>query len=153
METASALVTVTALAEAVARRAHEGHLDKSGLPYIAHPLRVAAASERYGPLHAAVGWLHDVVEDTALTLADLLVEGFPVEVVDAVAALTHVDHMPLEDYWAQVAANPIARVVKVFDSLDNLTRPFPSDPEGNERRAKKYVACLCRMMGGKGVWF
>lgn len=70
----------------IAARAHSGQLDKAGEPYVFHPLRVMLSVTTDHERMAAV--LHDVVEDTNATLENLRSEGFPEEVLEAVAALT-----------------------------------------------------------------
>lgn len=57
------------LAQSIAAAAHKGQVDKAGKPYIEHPAHVAASVQ--GDAAKAVAWLHDVVEDTPLTFADL----------------------------------------------------------------------------------
>ncbi|HEY0640721.1 MAG TPA: HD domain-containing protein [Pseudonocardiaceae bacterium] len=101
----------------LARRAHEGQVDKSGRPYFGHPLRVMAAVTTDDERMAAV--LHDVIEDTAVTATDLLAAGAPAAVVDAVLALTKQPGEPQPDYLARVAANPTALAVKRADIADN----------------------------------
>lgn len=101
---------------ALAFRAHAGHVDKSGEVYVTHLVRVAAMVE--SDEARAVALLHDTVEDTAVTEADLRA-AFPARIVDAVMALTKRPLEPLEDYIARVAANPLARRVKRADFADN----------------------------------
>jgi (p)ppGpp synthase/HD superfamily hydrolase len=130
----------------VARRAHEGQLDKSGRPYIAHPLRVMGKLRDEHERMAAV--LHDVVEDTTVTLADLTEAGCPAEVVAAVAAISK---QPGEDqaaYLARVSANPIARAVKRADIADNMSpeRLSRLDPATQQRLQAKYESAL-RQLG------
>jgi guanosine-3',5'-bis(diphosphate) 3'-pyrophosphohydrolase len=60
---------------AIAAEAHAGQLDKADQPYILHPLRVLLRVSSESERIAAV--LHDVVEDTPVTLALLAAEGFP----------------------------------------------------------------------------
>ncbi|MFW5942203.1 MAG: GTP pyrophosphokinase [Chloroflexota bacterium] len=104
---------------AIALHAHQGQLDRCGEPYILHPLRLMLQMETDAERMAAV--LHDVVEDTALTLADLEAEGFPQEVLEAVRLLTHdrSDH-PYEQYVRTLKENPIARKVKLADLQHNM---------------------------------
>ncbi|MBX6389973.1 MAG: HD domain-containing protein [Frankia sp.] len=113
-------------AVALATRAHAGQVDKAGDDYIGHPLRVAAAAARQAaaagvdPASAEMaGLLHDVVEDTPVTLAELAERGFPPAVVAAVDALTKREGEQVADYLARVAANPVAVVVKRADIADN----------------------------------
>ena len=56
-------------AKALAVKMHAGQTDKAGLPYVTHPERVAGRMET--PEAQVVGWLHDTVEDTALTLDEI----------------------------------------------------------------------------------
>lgn len=59
----------------IATKAHEGQKDKAGKPYILHPLRVMLRMKTTKDMMAAI--LHDVVEDTDVTLDDLREHGFP----------------------------------------------------------------------------
>jgi len=69
---------------AIAAAAHAGQVDKAGQPYILHPLRVMLRVATEHERIAAV--LHDVVEDTDVTLHTLAAEGFAPEVIAAVEA-------------------------------------------------------------------
>jgi (p)ppGpp synthase/HD superfamily hydrolase len=126
----------------IAREAHEGQVDKSGKPYIGHPLRVMAGVVSTAERMAAV--LHDVVEDTPVTLDDLAAQGCPPDVVAAVGALTHLEEEPQATYLARVAADPIARVVKRADIADNLSphRIAQLDQATRERLRAKYANAL-----------
>ena len=77
-------------AKDIATKAHEGQVDRAGMPYIDHPRRVAerVAQVDGRPEAIAVAWLHDVVEDTATTLDDLRAGEFGEHVVAAVDAMT-----------------------------------------------------------------
>ncbi|MBM3462717.1 MAG: HD domain-containing protein [Armatimonadetes bacterium] len=102
----------------IAARAHVDQVDKVGAPYVLHPLRMMLRMATDEEKMAAV--LHDVVEDTDVSLDDLRREGIPEAVLAAVDALTK---RPDEDYTAFVhraAANPIARRVKMADLEDNM---------------------------------
>ena len=109
---------LAARAETLARAAHAGQVDKAGAPYAAHPARVAAAVPG-DPLAEAAAWLHDVIEDTGTTLADLRAEGFPEPVLAAVDALTRRADEERDAYYARVAADPLALRVKRADIADN----------------------------------
>lgn len=130
----------------LARRAHEGQLDKSGRPYISHPLRVMGSLRDEHERMAAV--LHDVVEDTPVTLADLEAAGCPEEVLAAVAAISKRPGEDQTTYLARVAANPIALAVKRADIADNMSpdRLSRLDEETQERLRAKYEAAL-RQLG------
>lgn len=121
---AAELVRIVVDARAVARSAHEGQTDKVGEPYFdVHVADVAARVAAFGPLVEAVAWLHDVAEDTEVTVDDLR-ETFPAEVADAVDALTRRPGEQADDYYARVKANPVARTVKVHGDI-----PSNADPE------------------------
>lgn len=87
--------------------------------------------------------LHDVVEDSSVTLGDLRAEGFPESVVDAVEALTKRQGESYEEFILRAAANAIARTVKPADLLDNcdLSRIPAPGPEDFER-LKKYQEAI-----------
>ena len=85
---------------------HRDQVDKGGLPYVFHPLHVAECMTQ--ELSTAVALLHDVVEDSACTLRDLRAMGFPAELTDALALLTHDPAVPYSDYIAAIKANPVA---------------------------------------------
>jgi guanosine-3',5'-bis(diphosphate) 3'-pyrophosphohydrolase len=121
----------------IAARAHAGQRDKAGAPYIFHPLRLMLAVRDDEARMAAV--LHDVVEDTPLTFEDLLREGFPVAVVDAVRALTKHEGESRIAAAHRAAANPIARAVKLADVSDNMDLSrIPEPTEKDYARLREY---------------
>ncbi|MGE0493836.1 MAG: HD domain-containing protein [Vulcanimicrobiota bacterium] len=103
---------------ALAVSAHRGQKDKAGQPYILHPLRMMLAVDGEHARMAAV--LHDVVEDTEVSLEQLMAEGFPAEVVEAVDGLTRRADESYDEFIERAAANPIARAVKRADLEDNM---------------------------------
>lgn len=127
------------LARSIATRAHTGQVDKSGEAYIGHPARVA---ERVRGDDAAevVAWLHDVVEDTDVTLDDVR-EHFSDLLVEAVDAMAKRRDETLDEYYCRVMANPIARAVKLADIADNTDprRCALLDERTRTRLAAKYV--------------
>ncbi|MGI5502047.1 HD domain-containing protein [Lentzea sp. CA-135723] len=127
---------------ALATSAHDGQVDKSGRPYIGHPLRVMASVTGEHEQMTAV--LHDVIEDTWVTAEDLASRGCPAAVVDAVVALSHLPEEPQEDYLRRVAANPLALSVKRADIGDNLSpaRMAQLDDATRERLQAKYARAL-----------
>ena len=102
----------------IAVEAHRGQRDRSGAPYVLHPLRVMLRVQTEA--ERMVAMLHDVVEDTALTLEELREHGFPAEVVAAVDHLTRRDGEGYGEYVERAAANPVARRVKIADLEDNM---------------------------------
>ena len=96
---------------------HKNQLDKSGLPYVFHPFHLAEQMEDEDTTIVAL--LHDVVEDTSYTLADLAEFGFSPKVIEAIRLMTHEKGMPYMHYVAKIRENPIARVVKLADLRHN----------------------------------
>lgn len=124
-------------ARQIATAAHENQVDRSGAAYISHPERVAQRVAGH-PEAEMVAWLHDVVEDTPITLDDLAAE-FPAEVVAAVDAISRRDGEG-DVYYHRVAADPLALKVKYADLDDNSSphRLARLDPATQERLRAKY---------------
>ena len=120
--------------------AHKDQYDKAGLPYITHPLHLAECMDDEYTTIAAL--LHDVVEDTDITLDDLAKE-FPKEVIDALKLLTHQKSIPYMDYVAKIKTNDIAKAVKIADLKHNsdLTR-LDNITDKDLERIKKYQEAL-----------
>lgn len=116
--------------------AHKEQVDKSGLPYVFHPFHVA--EQMTDEITTAIALLHDVVEDTDYTLQDLIDMGFPREVTDALALLTHEEGVPYLEYVAGIKADPAARAVKLADLAHNSdsTRLDSVDEKALERIEK-----------------
>lgn len=107
-------------AMAIMRDAHSGQVDKSGEPYVKHPLRMAAHFILVDDVEAAiVASLHDTVEDTWVTLG-YLESYFPDDIIQAVDAITRLDGEVYRQYIKRVCQNDIARRVKKADVEDNL---------------------------------
>jgi GTP diphosphokinase / guanosine-3',5'-bis(diphosphate) 3'-diphosphatase len=102
----------------IATDAHAGQLDKCRQPYILHPLRVmlnvTTDEERI------LATLHDVVEDTSVTLADLA-DQFPASILNALDSITQRPDEPHVAYLARVLTNPLATRVKIADIEDNVS--------------------------------
>ena len=121
--------------------AHKDQVDKSGIPYVFHPLHLAEQMETEETVTAA--FLHDVVEDTEYTLEDIIEMGFSKPVTDALMLLTHNDSTPYLDYVRRIKDNPIAREVKLADLRHNsdLSR-LDSVDESAIKRVKKYKRAI-----------
>ena len=121
----------------IAANAHAGQRDKAGQPYIFHPLRVMFRVNGEHEQMAAV--LHEVVEDTAITIDDLAREGFPSEVLRAIAALTKLPGETRLEAAARAAADPIARKVKLADNAENMDLSrIPNPTEKDYARCREY---------------
>lgn len=120
--------------------AHKDQLDKSGMPYVYHPFHLAEQMD--DEYSTCVALLHDVVEDTDMTLDDLS-KIFPKEVTDAIALMTHNDSVPYLDYVKEIKTNPIASKVKLADLKHNsdLTRLDTVDDKALER-VEKYKKAI-----------
>ena len=129
--------------------AHRGQRDKAGEPYILHPLRVMHAVCGFHERMAAV--LHDVVEDTSVTLDELRRRGFPQAVVAAIDALSRRAGEPYLAFIDRAGSHRIARPVKLADLLDNLDprRLARFSPAQQKRLLRKYTDALRRLAGGR----
>lgn len=128
----------------IAYEAHAGQVDKCGTPYVFHPYHLA--EQMPDEITTCVALLHDVVEDTPVTLEDLGRE-FPPEVTDALRLLTHDPAVPYHDYVNALLANPIARTVKRADLLHNLDETRfegygQPDEAALSQRCERYHAAL-----------
>ena len=108
---------VTKKAMKIAFEAHSGMTDKSGLPYIMHPLHLAESMT--DETTTAVALLHDVIEDTDITAQMLLEMGMPEDVVNGVLAMTHGADEEYFDYIERIKKNPQAVKVKLADLAHN----------------------------------
>ena len=131
-------------AKALAAQLHEGQTDKAGLPYITHPERVASRLET--PEAQVVGWLHDTVEDTDMTVAGIEAR-FGAETAAAVDAISRREGESWEDYLERVKRDPVARRVKISDLIDNsnLSR-IPHVTLKDVERQAKYNRALRELL-------
>jgi len=121
--------------------AHRDQIDKSGMPYVFHPFHLAEQMDTEESTIVAL--LHDIVEDTNYTLQDLKALGFPSNVIDALALMTHDPKVPYMEYVKGISANPLATKVKLADLRHNsdLSR-LDSVDEKALSRVKKYAAAI-----------
>lgn len=165
------IVWTPAQAERLARFAHEGQLDKSGVDYYAGHLRGTVSnlrwgtgrsvrSERYVALTPAdrlvaemVAWLHDVVEDTPVTIRILSELGAPYAVWNRISLLTRSPHSHTDDYYRWIRGDPVARAVKEADINSNTdpARVSLLDEETQARLAKKYAKAR-KALGLEDPW-
>lgn len=128
-----------AKAIALASKAFEKHLDKAGQPYILHCIRVMnAVAPDVDRMTIAI--LHDIVEDTDISISDLIRMGFPTKITQAVDLLTKKKEFLYEEYIVGIEMNADARAVKLADLKDNMdaTR-LKSDLSGSDmERMRKY---------------
>lgn len=121
----------------IAVHAHRDQTTKDGQPYVLHPITLMMRVDSEVEKIAAV--LHDVVEDTQTTLDDLKSEGFSDEVIAVIDLLTHPEELSYDDYIDRLAANPIARKVKLADLGHNMEITRIPDPGPKDfERLEKY---------------
>lgn len=124
--------------------AHHGQRDKVGQPYILHPLRMMLRMDTDWERIVAI--LHDVVEDTPITLTDLRRAGFPQVVLVAVDCLTKREGESYAQFIQRAKANPIARRVKMADLEDNMDlRRLPRVTAADHKRLEKYRRALAEL--------
>lgn len=121
--------------------AHKDQVDKSGLPYVFHPFHLAEQMDDEATTIVAL--LHDVIEDTEYTLADIEAMGYGKDIIDALALLTHDDDVDYFDYVKRIKDNPIAKAVKLADLMHNsdITRLDSITEKALERR-NKYLKAI-----------
>lgn len=123
----------------IAYNAHQGQVDKSGIPYIYHPIHLAEQMQTEE--ECIVALLHDTVEDTNVTFETLEKE-FSKEVIEALKLLTHDKSVDYMDYVKNLKNNPIAKKVKLADLYHNrdITRMENPTQKDIERKEKYHKA-------------
>ena len=134
------------LAYAIAYVAHKGQTDKVGVEYINHPLTVASLCETED--ERVVALLHDVVEDTNITLNDLSIF-FEPKIIEALKLLTHTDDEPYLEYIAKIKENNLSKTVKIADlthnmDLSRIKNPTKKDYDRVENKYKPAMELLKR---------
>tara|TARA_Y100000310_G_scaffold343046_1_gene448901 strand:+ start:1335 stop:1796 length:462 start_codon:yes stop_codon:yes gene_type:complete len=136
-------------AHAFAGYAHEGQFRWDGkTPYIAHPMRVAMevadfTGRKDTTDDVVVAWLHDVVEDTPVTLEDIRdLEWSTDDQVDALDAITKRPGERYVDYIVRVKKNDIAVRVKIADINDNM-----NDGKISKGKRQAYEFALAYLKG------
>jgi (p)ppGpp synthase/HD superfamily hydrolase len=134
-------------AVSLATEAHKGQYDKSGAFYIQHSLRIMHRMNTR--TEQIVGVLHDIIEDTPITLQGLQEKGYSPEVIDALDCLTKREGENYDEFIMRCRANPIALKVKIADLEDNmdirrLDKVTASDLERLNRYlvAWRYLTCI-----------
>lgn len=122
----------------IASQAFEGAVDRHGLPVIQHSLRVA---KDFDGDERVVALLHDIVEDTEISIEDLQAQGLTEVQAKALEAVTRNKNETYREFitriaWTTGKAGRIARKVKLADLEDNMTRG--ELPESKEMIAKRY---------------
>ena len=128
------------LALQIAQKAHAGQVDKAGKDYILHPMTVASYMDT--DTEKAIAYLHDVLEDTDVTV-DALREIFPNEIVDTLITLTHRKDESYFEYIQRVSKSKLAKKIKVADLLHNLDITRIKEPTKQDyERLEKYKKAI-----------
>ena len=156
-------VAVLQQAYEMAARGHDGQMRQTGDPYITHPLIVAQLLAEYGMDQAtlAAAMLHDVVEDTDITLGEVR-NAFGDEVADLIDGVTKLDRIKFSSKEEQQAATirkmaiAISRdirvlVIKLIDRLHNIRTLDPLPREKQERVAKETIEVYAPLAHRLGV--
>ncbi|WP_238881793.1 GTP pyrophosphokinase [Clostridium sp. YIM B02551] len=129
----------------IATKAHRGQVDKAGETYILHPLRVMISGKT--ELERICGVLHDVIEDTEITLEYLRKEGFSEEILEALDALTRKANESYDGFIERVINNKLACYVKLADLNDNMNLARIKNPtEEDYKRIEKYSKASDRII-------
>ena len=126
----------------IAKKAHEGQLDKGDKPYIEHVLKVADSfQDNYEARIVAL--LHDVIEDSSYTYDDIEREGFTENILKALRVITKEDDMDYMSYIKKVYSNELARMVKIEDLKHNMDLSIiPNPTDADYTRVNKYKNAL-----------
>lgn len=123
----------------LATNAHAGQFDRGGNPYILHPLKVMHYLKTEDEELQCIALLHDVIEDTKTTWADLIEIGCTARIINAVMALTKMPGQSYDDYKHNVFANEDAMRVKLCDLRHNTDiRRLKGVTEKDIDRLAKY---------------
>lgn len=135
-----------ALAIKIAAEGHLNQKDKGGNPYILHPLKVMHYLKTDDFQLMAIAALHDVVEDTDVMAADLVMMGFSTRVVCAVVLLTKTPNQAPEEYFQGIASNYDAIRVKLADLRHNSdVRRLKGLTDKDLLRVRKYHDMYLRL--------
>jgi len=125
----------------IATKAHEGQVDKAGLPYILHPLRVMFQFTSEVEMIVAV--MHDVVEDSDVTIHELSQNGFSTIIIEAIDCLTKRKNENYNDFILRISTNDLAIKIKIGDIRDNLNLTRLNDIDSKDfMRINKYYKAL-----------
>lgn len=128
----------------IAAQAHDGQMDKAGEAYILHPLRLMSHCRT--DAERIVALLHDVIEDSPITLENLAAEGFPPEIIAGVDGMTRRQGESYEEFIDRAAQNPLSASIKRLDLEDNLnTLRLLTLTDQDLARLQKYHAAYRRL--------
>lgn len=154
----------------LAEVAHSDHKRASGEPYIQHSLAVAQilADLHMDSATIAAGLLHDVVEDSILSVEDLR-QDFGAEVaslVDGVTKLSQIDRLrqmgskdlgdeeaeSLRKMFLAMVEDVRVVIIKLADRLHNMRTLYALPPERQQRIAKETLEIFAPLANRLGIW-
>lgn len=134
------------LAQHMATVYHKHQVDIGGAPYIEHPKAVASRLPQDEQLQT-LAWLHDLVEDTPLTLEQLSHYPFDPEVLQGLQIITRIDQESYDAYLSRVMTSRLATLVKIQDLHENsrLSR-LNREPKARDwKRLVKYQTAIAQL--------
>ena len=134
------------LAQHLATVYHQGQADIGGTPYIEHPQAVANRLPQ-DPQLQTLAWLHDLVEDTPLTLEQVSQYPFDSEVLQGLRVITRIDQESYEAYLSRVMTSRLATLVKIEDLHENsrLSRLNREPKTRDWNRLVKYQTAIAQL--------
>jgi (p)ppGpp synthase/HD superfamily hydrolase len=146
------------LSEAIilATKVHKGQVDKSGEPYILHPLAVMSNVPTL--MGKIIAVLHDVIEDAddVDSVVNEIGDNFPAIVLISLSVLTHPKHEPYEDYIQRIVdyregdVRKLIRAVKLADLDHNMSRLYRIEDTATYTRLRdKYGKALHKIRNMK----
>lgn len=133
---------------------HEGQFDKGGTPYVEHLINVAYRLKDKGEEYVIAGFLHDLLEDTDYTRADLYKMGHSEEVIQAVVSVTRLENETYTSFIIRASKDEIGKQVKLADLSENmdtsrLNRDMTPTDKSRLNRYKRAYSLLTN--NGQGV--
>lgn len=137
-------------AKEIMRQAHAGQVDKAGMPYHWHPERVADRLQDAPDYVRVAAYLHDVLEDTPVTPAELMDRGVGIRATTIIKHVTRRKSETYADFIRRVAGSGDVWAIrlKLADLEDNMSRPLPKEHEWLHRRYERAKLILTRTLAG-----
>ena len=128
----------------LAAKVHKGQVDRSGKPYVLHVMRVMERGQDFD--EQVLGALHDVLERSDLTIADIEKKGFSPRVLKALDRITRRAEETYEQYIDRVVEDSLAIRVKLNDLADKMDlRHVEQLDESDLKRYNKQLTAYHRM--------
>ena len=125
----------------IASEAHQGQFSINGEPYILHPLRLLIKAKSSEERIIAV--LHDVIEKSNFSLADLKNKGFDQNIISSIESLSRRRGESYVDYIARLMKNNISVKIKLLDLADNIKIHSENNDNGiYDAKINQYKSAL-----------